>query len=102
MHINKFKREVFDKRYTPNWTEEVFTVDRIQYTNPITYKLKDFNNEEITDSFYEPELLKAKQDIFRIEKILRGDCKNKRALVKWKGYGDEFNSWVPFGDLKNV
>ena len=68
VRISKYKRKVFDKRYTPNWTEEVFTIDKIQYTNPITYKLKDLNNEEIKGSFYEPELLKAKQDIFRIEK----------------------------------
>ena len=60
VRISKYKRKVFDKGYTPNWTEEVFTVDKIQYTNPITYKLKDLNNEEIKGSFYEPELLKAK------------------------------------------
>ena len=50
------------KGYTPDWTEEMFTVDKIQYTNPITYKIKDLNNEEIQGSFYEPELLKAKQE----------------------------------------
>ena len=43
--ISKYKRKVFDKGYTPNWTEEVFPVDAIQYTNPITYKLRDLNNE---------------------------------------------------------
>ena len=35
----------------------MFTVDGIQYTNPITYKLVGLNNEEIQGSFYEPELL---------------------------------------------
>ena len=40
VRISKYKRKVFDKGYTPNWTEEVFTIDKIQYTNPITYKLK--------------------------------------------------------------
>jgi len=93
---------VFDKGYTPNWTEEVFTIDKIQCTNPITYKLKGLNNEEIKGSFYEPELLKAKQDIFRIEKIIRKDHGKKQALVKWKGYTDDFNSWVPLEDFKNI
>ena len=51
VRISKYKRKVFDKRYTSNWTEEVFTVDKIQYTNPITYKIKDLNNEEIQGSF---------------------------------------------------
>ena len=45
---------------TPNWTEEIFLVDKIQSTNPITYRLKDLNKEEIQGSFYEPELLPAK------------------------------------------
>jgi len=100
--LSKYKRKVFDKGYTPNWTEEVFTIDKIQYRNPITNKLKDLNNEEIQDSFYEPELLKAKQDMFRIEKIIRKDHKKKQALVKWKGFNDEFNSLIPFKDLKNI
>ena len=102
VRISKYKRKVFDKGYTPNWTEEVFTIDKIQYSNPITYKLKDLNNEEIQGSFYEPELLKAKQDVFRIDKVIRRDYKKKQALVKWKGYSDEFNSWIPFKDLQHI
>ena len=75
VRISKFKRNVFDKGYTPNWTEEMFTIDKIQHTNPITYKLKDLNNEEIQGSFYEAELLKAIQDVFRIDKVVRRDYK---------------------------
>ena len=62
---------MFDKGYEPNWSEELFTVDKIQYINPITYKLKDLNDEDIKGSFYEAELLKAKQDAFRIDKVIR-------------------------------
>ena len=102
VRISKYKRYIFDKGYTPNWTEELFTIDKIQYTNPITYELKDLNNEEIKGSFYEPELLKEKQDVFRIDKVIRRDHKKKQALVKWKGYSDDFNSWMPFRDLKII
>ena len=93
---------MFDKGYTPNWSEEVFTVDKIQYTNPITYKLKDLRGEDIKGSFYELELLEAEQDVFRIDKIIRRDYKKKQALVSWKGYSDDFNSWIPIKDLKNI
>ena len=102
MRISKYKRAVFDKGYTPNWTEEIFTVDKIQHTNPVTYKIKDLNNEEIKGSFYEPELLKAEQDVFRIEKVIKRDYKKKQALVKWRGYNESFNSWLPLKDLQSV
>ena len=72
------------------------------YTNPITYKLKDLNNEDIQGSFYEMELLKAKQDVFRIDKVIRRDYKKKQALVKWKAYSDDFNSWIPMKDLTTL
>ena len=102
VRISKYKRKTFDKGYTENWSEEMFTIDEIQHTNPITYKLKDLNNEEIQGSFYEPELLKAKQDVFRIDKVIRRDYKKKQALVKWKGYNDDFNSWIPMKDLQHI
>ena len=102
VRISKYKRKVFDKGYTPNWTEEIFLIDKIQSTNPTTYRLKDLNNEEIQGSFYEPELLPAKQDIFRIEKVIWRDYKKKQALVKWLGYSDDFNSWIPLRSLQEL
>ena len=76
--ISKYKRKTFDKGYTPNWTEEIFIVDKIQYTNPNTYKIKDLNNEQIKGLFYKEEKLKAKQEIFRIDKVILKDYKKKR------------------------
>ena len=100
VRISKYKRVTFDKGYTPNWTEEVFIIDEIRFTNPITYKIKDLNGEVIKATFYREELQKTDQEVYRIEKIIR---KSKgKALVKWKGYPDEFNSWVPAGDLKKI
>ena len=71
VRISKYKRTIFDKGYTPNWTEEIFVIDKIQYTNPITYKIKDLNGENIIGTFYNQELSRAKQEVFRIEKILK-------------------------------
>ena len=92
VRISKYKRQVFDKGYTPNWTEEVFVVDKVMLTRPVSYKLVDLLGEEIEGSFYEKELQKAKQQTFRIEKVVRRDNKKKKASVKWKGYSDKFNS----------
>ena len=69
-------------------------------TNPVTYQVRDLNNEKILGSFYTQELSPAKQNIFRIEKVLKR--KNKKTLVKWVGYSDKHNSWVPLSDLINI
>ena len=52
------KKTVFEKRYTIRLTEEAFTVLRIQFTDPPTYKITDNNGEEIQGTFYEPEMQK--------------------------------------------
>ena len=95
VRISKFKRKLFDKGFTPNWTEEIFVIDGILNTKPVTYRLVDLQGEAVTGSFYEQELQRSSQEIFQIEKVIRRDNKRKRALVKWRGYPDQFSSWVP-------
>ena len=96
------KKAMFEKGYTPRWTEEIFKVYEVQMTNPMTYKLEDLNGEKIDGSFYEAELQKTTQDVFRIEKILKKDKKNGMALVKWRGYSSKFNSCVPMSSLERI
>ena len=100
VRISKYKRTLFDKGYTPNWSEEVFVIVGIQHTNPTTYIIKDYNNEIIEGSFYENELKKTDQDFYRIDKVIKKDYKKKLALVSWKGYPKEFNSWISLNDVK--
>ena len=59
VRISKFKN-IFAKGYTPNWSTEIFIVDKISDTIPYTYNLKDLNDEEIIGSFYDKELQKTK------------------------------------------
>ena len=51
---------IFAKGYAPNWSSEIFIVDKINDTVPYTYNLKDLNDEEIIGSFYDKELQKTK------------------------------------------
>jgi len=53
------RKGLFEKGFNPNWTEEVFTVSKFQRTNPVTYKITDYNDEEIQRTFYEQELQKT-------------------------------------------
>ena len=59
IRISEFKN-IFAKGYTPNWSTEIFIVDKINDTVPYTYNLKDLNDEEIIGSFYDRELQKTK------------------------------------------
>lgn len=98
VRIVKLKQK-FDKGYEQGWSTEIFQVAEVFKTVPVTYRLKDFNSEEIEGRFYEPELQKVKlPDLFEIEKIL--DRKKGKVLVKWKGYPSSMNSWVKEEDLQ--
>ena len=55
VRISKFK-DIFAKGYAPNWSSEIFIVDKINDTVSYTYNLKDLNDEEIIGSFYDKEL----------------------------------------------
>ena len=58
VRIYKFKN-IFAKGYTPNWSKEIFIVNKINDTVPYTYNIKDLNGEEIIGSFYDRELQKT-------------------------------------------
>ena len=96
VRISKYKN-LFAKRYTQNWSEEVFVVSKVKNTVPWTDVISDLNGEKIAGSFYEKELQKASQEKFRMEKVLKR--KGDKLYVKWKGYDNSFNSWIDIKDL---
>ena len=55
VRISKFKN-IFAKGYAPNWSSEIFIIDKVNDTVPYTYNLKDLNDEENIGSFYDKEL----------------------------------------------
>ena len=65
-------------------------ISKVLETDPITYKIKDMNDEEILGSFYELAMVKYDSDVYEIEKIVK---ESKRKLfVKWMGY--QKPSWI--------
>ena len=96
VRISKYKN-IFAKRYTPNWSGEVFVVSKIKDTVPWTYVISDLNDGKIAGSFYENERQKTNKKEYRTEKaiIKKGD----KLYVKWKGYNNSFNSW---NDKKDI
>ena len=81
-----------------DWTEEVFTISSVKASKPPTYTIKDTLGEPVQGTFYEQELQLSEQEISRIERVLRK--KKNQVFVKWKGYSDASNSWVPLTDFE--
>lgn len=86
-------REAFTKGYTPNWSNEIFTVKEMKLTDPLTYLLRDSKGRDILGGFYGEELQKVKYpDVYLVEKILKR--KQDMILVKWLGLDKSHNSWI--------
>ena len=105
VRISKVKG-LFEKSYLPNFTEELFTIyKRMAHQIPV-YKLKDDAGEILDGTFYETELQEIikNDDFYRVQKILhKRKCKGVvEYFIKWKGYPDEFNSWVPESNMSKL
>ena len=96
VRICKYKN-IFAKRYTPNWYEEVFVIKKVKNTVPWTYVINDLNGEEIIGTFYEKELQKTNQQEFRIVKVIKK--KGDKLYVKREVYDSSFNSCIYKKDL---
>jgi L-rhamnose mutarotase len=97
------KKNLFEKGWDISWSWEVFTVSEIKNTYPKTYGLTDFSGQSIKGSFYKNELqLVDKSDnIWPIEKVVRTRKKNGQTeyFVKFLGYPDSANTWIPHSEL---
>jgi Integrase core domain len=95
---------IFEKGYLPNWSEEVYTIEKVKKTTPITYIIKDSLGEVIQGSFYNEELQKTSQEIYRIEKVIRKKKIDgvEHAFVKWNGYSTKHNQWIPVSQLEKI
>ena len=100
-------RKAFEREYDIKWTVEHFIVADQFYKEDIPkYLLKDYNNVEISGSFYEDELQKVDvgpDTIYRVERVIRRRTVRgqRQAYVKWWGWGSQFNSWIPEADLQD-
>ena len=52
VRISKYKN-IFAKGYTPNWSEEIFVIEKVKNTFPWVYVINDLNGEEIIEISFE-------------------------------------------------
>ena len=95
-------RKPFDREYDERWTGEHFIVKSRSTKQSIPiYQLQDIDGEEVDGTFYQAELQKVTitdDTVYRIERVIR--YKGNRALVKWWGWPNKFNSYIPKSSLK--
>ena len=63
VRISKYTH-TFEKGYTLNCTTEIQTIDKVINSIPVTYKLKDYQGEELDGGFYGHEILKTTHMIY--------------------------------------
>lgn len=98
--------KVFRREFHQKWTEEVFRVSsRRKRAGLNVYTIQDVEGEDLLGTFYQPELQGVTVDltgtfdvdhVVRTRKVGRG---KKQFLVRWKGYGPKFDSWVDEKDF---
>ena len=96
---------VFEKGYMANWTEEIFKITKILNTTPVQVQLEDLNGTEIEGSWYLPEIQRVTMpETFQIDKVIRTRKVRgrKEYLVKWRGYSDKFNQWIPENQMQQL
>ena len=59
---------IFPKSYTHNWTEEVFSTEKVKTTISWTCVTNDFNGKEITGTFDVIDLQNINHSQFKIKK----------------------------------
>ena len=96
-------KNIFEKGYLPNWSNELFQIVSIIHDEPIRYKIKDLHGsgEVLEGSFYTEELQKVKYpDVWLVDEVLkRRTVKGtKQLFVRWLGLSKKYDSWINEAD----
>jgi hypothetical protein len=106
VRISKEKMK-FAKGGEQNYTTDVFRIIKVirRIPRPL-YELEDLNRKLIDGQFFNEDLSPVritKRTTFKIDKIL--STRDRRGireyLVRWKGYGPDFDSWINSADVRN-
>jgi hypothetical protein len=103
--ISKDKMQ-FTNGFEQNWTLEVFKMSNVLRRPPRNlYELEDLRGESIDGQFYAVELSPVKigkRTEYLVDKLL--DSRFRRSireyLVRWRGYGPAFDSWIPASNIR--
>jgi hypothetical protein len=105
---NHQRKMIFAKGTEENYSTRIFKIIKVIPKSPRpVHELEDLNQTPIEGKVYAEELTPvriSKRTTFQIDIIL--DRRVRRGIVeclfKWRGYSQDFNSWVPASSVKNI
>jgi hypothetical protein len=107
VRISKEKMKIA-KGAEQNFSTEVFRIIKVIRRTPRpVYELEDLHGKLIDGQFYNEELTPVritKKTEFKIDKILSTRVSRgiRDYLVRWKGHGPDFDSWINSASVKNI
>ena len=103
----KYDLKPLEKSYYQRWTDIVYLIHKVvnKYQKP--QYILSLDGRRFNRRFYPEELQPVKinnDSLFLVEKVLkfRTVDQQKQALVKWKGYPNSFNEWIPMDQIQNL
>ena len=101
----KYELGPFDKSFYPNWSEHIYTIYGIDRSKENSvFLLKEYDGTTLDRKFYYDELQEVIEDEYRVEKIIKRKTVRGSVfyLVKWLGYSNTYNSWIPSQDIRRL
>ena len=100
----------FHKGYYQQFKPFVYEIAEVLSHLPvIMYKIRNRHTHQLeAGTWYDEELQKVSKDydgtVFKIDEIVDtdGEGDEKQALVKWKYWNNEDNTWVPYSEIKDI
>jgi len=98
----------FAKGGEQNYSTKVFRIIKVIRSTPRpVYEMEDLNQKVIDGQFFNEELTPvriSKRTTFKIDKILATRVRRgiREHLVRWRGYGPDFDSWINASSVKNI
>jgi hypothetical protein len=101
VRISMYRHAFRHKGYEQGWTDEHFIITKIEARTPTVYRIADLQRKPVAGTFYRHELQRVSKPVgrteYRVERVLRRRYNKQRrrweALVRWEGWGPEFDSW---------
>lgn len=99
------QKGTFTKGYTQNFTDEIYTVRKVNrgYPKPV-YALESYKGDIVRGNFYPEEVQKISNDdkyrVVVLKERKRGRA--KQYLVRWENFPDLEPEWIPASQLESI